>query len=76
MDLQTRKLNLISYLTQTQDERLLEKLEKFILKREKKQEFKPFSQEELINRIKASELDYEMGNFKTQEEFEKLSSEW
>ena len=54
------------YLTQTQDERLLEKLEGFILKREEKQELKPFSQQELIDRIKKSEVDFKKGNYKIQ----------
>ena len=33
MDLQSRKLNLISYLAQLQDEKFIDKIEKFILKK-------------------------------------------
>jgi hypothetical protein len=53
MDLQTRKLNLITYLAQIQDEVLFEKLERLILKREKEQssDLKPFTIEEFLNRI-------------------------
>ena len=78
MDLQTRKLNLISYLAQLQDEVFFEKLEKYILKREKehRSEFKPFTVDELINRIEKSELDYKKGKFKSQEDLEKISSNW
>lgn len=48
MDLQTRKLNLIT----------------------------PFSMEDLINRIKKSELDFKNGNVKSQEDVEKSSLNW
>jgi hypothetical protein len=78
MDLQTRKLNLITYLAQVQDEVLLEKLESYILKNEREfySELKPFTIEELVNRIKKSELDYKEGKFKSQEDLEKTSTNW
>jgi hypothetical protein len=78
MDLQTRKLNLITYLAQVQDEVLLEKLESYILKNEGEfhSELKPFTIEELVNRIKKSELDYKEGKFKSQEDLEKTSTNW
>lgn len=77
MDLQTRKLNLISYLAQMQDEKFIEGIEKFILrKQEDKADFKPFTVDELIHRIEKSENDFINGNFKTQDELEKLSANW
>ena len=78
MDLQTRKLNLITYLLQMKDEVFFDKLENYILKNEVKlnTNISPFSTEELINRVKKSELDFENGNFKTQEDVENISSNW
>lgn len=77
MDLQTRKLNLITYLAQIQDEQFIEKIEEFILvKHESEPEFKQLSVEELIQRIQQSENDFKNGNFKSQEELEELSSNW
>lgn len=78
MDLQTRKLHLISYLAQLQDELFLEKLETYILKQEKEQqaELKQFTVEEFINRIEKSELDFKNGRFKSQEELEKITANW
>ena len=77
MDLQTRKLNLIAYLAQLQDEIFFEKIEKYILqKAESDLPLKPFTQEELISRIKESESNYENGRFKSQEDLEKISSNW
>jgi hypothetical protein len=77
MDIQTRKLNLISYLSRLQDEELIKNIEKFILqKEEKNDEFKPFTIDELIHRIEKSENDFKNGNFKTQDELEKLSANW
>lgn len=77
MDLQTRKLNLISYLAQQEDEKFIEKIEKFILrKQDKESDFKPFTVDELIHRIKKSENDFKNGNSKTQDELEQLSSNW
>jgi hypothetical protein len=70
MDLQTRKLNLITYLAQIKDEIFFDKLENYILKREVEHnpELKPFRVEELINRIEISELDFKNGKVKSQEE--------
>jgi hypothetical protein len=78
MDLQTRKLNLITYLLQMKDEVFFDKLENYILKIEVElnTNISPFSSEELINRVKKSELDFENGNFKTQEDVENISSNW
>ena len=78
MDLQTRKLNLITYLLQMKDEVFFDKLENYILKNEVdlNTNISPFSAEELINRVKKSELDFENGNFKSQEDVENISSNW
>lgn len=78
MDLQTRKLNLIAYLTQIQDEIFFEKLEQLILKKERavKSDFEPFTIEELVNRIEKSEMDFKNGKYKTQEDLEKISENW
>lgn len=79
MDLQTRKLNLISYLAQIQDENVLSKIENYILKRktqDNEPELKPFTTEKFINRIEKSEQDFKNGKFKTQEELEKISENW
>lgn len=55
MDIQTRKLNLITYLAQLQDESFFEKIEEYILsKLEKEDHTKPFSVEELNKRIDQS----------------------
>ena len=77
MDLQTRKLNLISYLAQLQDEKFLERIEKYIMnEQETEYDLKPFTVDELKNRIEKSEKDFKNGNFKTQDELEQLSANW
>ena len=78
MDLQTRKLNLITYLAQIKDEIFFDELENFILKREVENnpELKPFTVEELISRIEKSELDFKNGKVKSQEDLEKISANW
>jgi len=79
MDLQTRKLNLISYLAQIQDESFFDKIEKFVLKKKSAtpdSDFNPFTVEELISRIEQSERDIEKGLFKSQDELDKISSGW
>lgn len=55
MDIQTRKLNLITYLAQLQDESFFEKIEEYILSKvEKEDHTTPFSIEELNKRIDQS----------------------
>ena len=78
MDLPTRKLNLITYLAQIKDEIFFDKLENYILDREAELNpaLKPFTVEELINRVEMSELDFENGKFKSQEDLEKISANW
>ncbi|WP_315057038.1 hypothetical protein [Chryseobacterium indoltheticum] len=79
MDLQARKLNLITYLTQIQDEKFFEEIENYILTKFEKEdhsEFVPFSVDALRKRIEQSEEDFKNGRFKTQEDLEKQSSNW
>ncbi|PIF01741.1 MAG: hypothetical protein CR965_01470 [Paludibacter sp.] len=78
MDLQTRKLNLITYLSQVQDENFINEVEKMLYKNNSiiENNFRPFSQKELIERIKKSERDFTEGKFKTQEELEMVSLNW
>lgn len=78
MDLPTRKLNLITYLAQIKDDFFFDKLENYILEREAElnPDLKPFTVEELINRVEMSELDFDNRNFKSQEDLEKISANW
>lgn len=74
-DLQTRKLNLISYIAELKDEKFIEKIEKYILKRKSNNpDLSPFTIEELVERIKTSESDYANGKIKTQDELESESA--
>ena len=77
MDLQTRKLNLISYLAQLQDENFLRKIENLILsKKQNDADLKPFTEDELIARIKKPEEDFKSGKYKTQNDLEEISANW
>ncbi len=78
MDIATRKINLISFLAQLQDEIFLEKLENMILKEENiiLKNRTSLTEEELLLRIKKSESDYANGRYKTQEELNIISSDW
>ncbi|MBI9039739.1 MAG: hypothetical protein JEY97_16555 [Bacteroidales bacterium] len=78
MDLQTRKLNAIEFLIKLKDDKLFNKLESIIIEsqNENKQELKPLTQKQLINRAKQANEDYLAGNFKTQEQLEIESENW
>ncbi len=79
MDLQTRKLNLITYLAQLQDEIFLEKIENYIytkIGKDNYEDVKPFTVQELLNRVEKSEQDYKNGKYKTQDDLEKISANW
>lgn len=76
MDLQTRKLNIITGLAQLQDESLFEKIENLSFKNDKNTKFNPFAVNEFISRIEKSEDNFLNGKFKTQEELEKISENW
>ena len=74
MDLQTRKLNLIQYLLNLQDENLFSKIESLIITKDK--ELKPFTEEELVQRSEKSNQDYLEGKFISQKELETQSENW
>jgi len=74
MDLQTRKLNIIQFLLNLQDEKLFSKIESLILSKES--DSKPLTKNELIHRAKKSNEDYLAGKFMTQEELEMKSENW
>lgn len=79
MDIQTRKLNIIAYLAQLQDETLIQKIEKYIINSSEKinsADKKPMTIQELLDRIEKSEKDYEQGRVISQDELENLSATW
>jgi len=79
MDFQTRKLNLIAYLAQIQDESIIKKIETYLLKGRTSGNNianTPFTLEEFHERIEKSELNFKDGEFKTQDELEKISEKW
>lgn len=78
MDLQTRKLTVIEFLTQLQDEKLFNKIENLIFGKNKKQEenFQKLSEQEIIKRAEKSNKDFKSGKIHSQEELELISSKW
>jgi hypothetical protein len=79
MDLKTRKLNLISYIAHVEDENLLREIESYISRGndlDYADQLKPFTHEDFMERIKKSERAIANGDFKTQEEFEKIVESW
>ena len=64
MDIQGRKLEFIQEFLKIQKEDVLTRFEN-LLKKEKAVELKPFSIEELNNRIDQSESDFNNNRFKT-----------
>jgi hypothetical protein len=72
MNLQARKLELIEYLIQVNDEKVINQIENLI----DKSNLTPFTKNELISRAKQSELDFQAGKFKTQEQLETDSIHW
>lgn len=78
MNLQTRKLTLIEYLIQLNDEILLKKIETFIAKNSKDGPvpYPILSKEELVERANESNDDYKAGRFLSQDELEKDSENW
>jgi hypothetical protein len=78
MDLQTRKLNVIEHLLHLQDEDVFREIEETIFKFKEMREksFKPFTEEQLIERAKKSNNDYLAGKFITQEQLENESKKW
>ena len=78
MDLQTRKLNLIEHLIRLQDENLFKKIEELISKSldPNDESIRRFTKKELIERAKKSNVDYQAGNIRTQEQLEADSKNW
>lgn len=78
MDIQTRKLNIISYLINLDDEKELLRIETEILKNHADLQImhKPFSKDELLQRVNESLEDYRKGKFTSQEELEDESEKW
>ena len=77
MNIETRKIEFVQAFLNLQSEELISQFE-ILLKKTKQteKELKPFTVEELHERIAKSEDDFENGRFKTQEELEKISSNW
>jgi hypothetical protein len=78
MDFQTRKLNAIGFLIAIENENFFNKIESAIMEgwNHENHNFKPFTQQQLIDRAKKANLDYLNGNFKSQELIEKESENW
>ena len=79
MDLQSRKLSLIGYLVDIQDEKVLGDIESTIFESRKlssQQSLKRFNEEELINRAEEANKDYLAGRIKSQDELETESKNW
>lgn len=78
MDLQTRKINVIEYIVQLQDEDELKKIEETIFKGNDigKKTFKPFTEKQLVERARKSDEDYLSGKYMPQEQLEIESQQW
>lgn len=77
MNIETRKIEFVQAFLNLQSEELISQFEKLLKKaKQSERELKPFTMEELHERIAKSEDDFENGRFKTQEELEKISSNW
>lgn len=71
MDIQTRKIEFVQAFLKLQSEEIISQFEKLLKKSKKfidEKEFKPFTIEELNNRILKSEKDFENGRHKTTSE--------
>jgi len=79
MDLQSRKLNLIGYLIDIQDEKVFSEIESAILENTKQnmqQNLVRFTQEQLENRAEEANQDYLAGRTKTQDQLDSESKSW
>ncbi len=72
MDLQTRKLNLIEHLIRLQDENIFRKMEELINRSldPNDKSIRRFTKKELIESAKKSNVDYQAGNIRSQEQLE------
>lgn len=76
MNIQTRKLSIINYIINLEDDKEIRRIEADILKKMRKKDYRPFSQEELLARVKESMEDYKKGNCFTQDEIEDEYENW
>ena len=77
MNIETRKIEFVQAFLNFQSEELISQFENLLKKTKgSEKELKPFTIEVLRERIAKSEDDFENGRFKTQEEVEKISSNW
>lgn len=77
MNIETRKIEFVQAFLNLQSEELISQFENLLKKTKgSEKELKPFTIEVLRERIAKSEDDFENGRFKTQEEVEKISSNW
>jgi hypothetical protein len=77
MDLQTRKLNVIEYLIQLQDDNMIQEIETLIFEsRIHNKDFQQLTENDLLERALKSNTQYESGEFVDQDELEKKSKSW
>lgn len=79
MNLQTRKLNMIQFLVNLKDEKILDKIESTInssLSKKNESNNNLFTQEEIITRAEISNKQYQSGNFTNQNQLETDSKGW
>lgn len=80
MDLQTRKLKVISYLIDIQDEKDLDQIEAAVIgvRGRRKISTTPIlmSPKQMVERAKKSDDDFRAGRVKTQEQLEKEAETW
>ncbi|MBI3189178.1 MAG: hypothetical protein HYZ33_00875 [Ignavibacteriales bacterium] len=79
MNIQTRKLNLIEWLLQVQDQTILEKIESLKQKAKVKayeSKLKPMSSVEFLARVQAAEDDIKQNRLMSQEDFCSESDNW
>jgi hypothetical protein len=78
MDLQTRKLKVISYLIDIQDEKVLDQIEAAVIGVRGKRKISTtiLTPKQLVERAKKSDNDYQAGRVKTQDQLEKEAETW
>lgn len=76
MNLEARKLDVISFLISLKDEVMLNKIEKVINTNNDLNSSYPFSKDELVNRALKSEDDLANGRVISQGEVERISEKW
>jgi len=80
MDLQTRKLKVISYLIDIQDEKVLDQIEAAVIGVRGKRKISTMpilmTPKQMVERAKKSDDDFRAGRVKTQEQLEKEAETW